>query len=168
MKCHRYLRIHSMLLCLQASLAGVLIASLPASAEINVQKTITPDEASQHLQETNTVCGVVASTKFLTSKSKLTLLNLGKAFPDHVFTAVIPESARAKFKEPPEVFYKGKTICVTGPITAHNGKPQIMVDDPAQIEIRETPLPANGASAEKTNSPPAEKSSSPPTESPKK
>jgi hypothetical protein len=156
MKCLRYLQIHSKLLCLQASLAGVLIASLPASAEINVQKTITAEEASQHVQETNTVCGVVASTKYLSSKSKLTLLNLGKAFPDHVFTAVIPESARAKFKEPPEVFYKGKTICVTGPITTHNEKPQIMVDDPAQIEVRETAAPAATPPAEKPASPPAE------------
>jgi len=156
MNCHRHLRIHSVLLCLQASLAGVALAPLPASAETKVQSTITAEEAAQHVHETNTVCGVVASTKYLSSKSKMTFLNLGRPFPDHVFTAVIPESARAKFQAPPDEFYKGKTICVTGVITTHNDKLQIMVDDPSQIEVREAAAPAtNAPAAPVTSAPPA-------------
>jgi len=147
MKCHRYIRVRSVLLCLQASLAGALIAPRPAFAEVKIQKTITAEEAKQHVQETNTVCGVVASTRYLT-RSKLTFLNLGRAYPDQPFTAVIPDAVRAKFKNPPEDLFKGKTICVTGLITTHNDKPQIVIDDPAQIEERET--------AASTNSPPAE------------
>ena len=96
MKCHRYIRVRSVLLCLQASLAGALIAPRPAFAEVKIQKTITAEEAKQHIQETNTVCGVVASTKYLASRSKMTFLNLGRAYPDHLFTAVIPESVRPK------------------------------------------------------------------------
>ncbi|HUI08122.1 MAG TPA: hypothetical protein VL486_14070 [Verrucomicrobiae bacterium] len=146
MKCHRYIQVRSVLFCLQASLAGVLIAPLPAFAEIKVQKSIAAEEAKQHVQETNTVCGVVASTKYL-ARSKLTFLNLGRPYPDQPFTVVIGDAARPKFKDPPEDFFKGKTICVTGLITTHNDKPQITIDDPAQIEIREAAASTNGPPA---------------------
>jgi DNA/RNA endonuclease YhcR with UshA esterase domain len=103
-----------------------------------VKKPLATAEALQHAQETNTVCGVVASTKYLdSSKTKLTFLNLDKPYPDQTFTAVIPEAIRAKFKEPPEEFFKGKTICVTGLITINREKPQITIDDPSQIRIQQ-------------------------------
>lgn len=162
---HRYLPLNLAVLGLQASLVVFLAApqsSLAAvktkeiapeeaqppaeetntvspQAEVKVKKALTPEEAKQHAGETSTVCGVVASTKYLdSSKSKLTFLNLGRPFPDQPFTAVIPEAARLKFKEHPEEFFKGKTICVTGLITINREKPQIAISDPSQIQIEAT------------------------------
>ena len=142
---HRCLQFSLALLCLAAFLA----VSRPALAAARIRTTLTTEEAQQHAQESNTVCGVVVSAKYLdSSKTKLTFLNLDKPYPDQPFTAVIPEAIRAKFKgPPPEQFLKGKKICVTGLITISRGKPQITIDDPSQIKIE-------GAANSSTNQPP--------------
>jgi hypothetical protein len=47
---------------------------------------------------------------------------------------VIWGSNRSKFKIPEED-YKDRKICVTGKITAYDGLPEIIVDDPKEIRI---------------------------------
>ena len=134
-----------------AGVAAVAVVSRPVRAAVKVNTSLTADEARDHAQETNTVCGVVTTTKFLTTKSKLTFIDLGRPYPNQPFAAVIPEAARVKFKRPPEEFFKGKTICVTGLIIISRDKPQIVVNDPSQIQIQEAPAantdqtPANPA-----------------------
>ena len=146
MKCLRSLRFHTALICLHASLAGFLIAARPAAAGVKVQQTITAEEAKQHVQETNTVCGLVAGAKYAdTSQAKLTYLNIGRPYPDQAFTAVVPPTVRSKFKVPPEEVFKGKTICVTGLITLFRDKPQIVIADPSQIVISEPGTSTNTA-----------------------
>jgi hypothetical protein len=131
-------KFHLVVFC-AASVAAVAVISRPARAAVKVNTSLTPDEAREHAQETNTVCGVVTTTKFLTTKSKLTFIDLGRPYPNQPFAAVIPAAARGKFKRPPEEFYRGKTICVTGLIVIIRDKPQIVVDDPSQIQIQEAP-----------------------------
>lgn len=141
-------KFHLMVFC-AASVAAVAVISRPARAAVKVKTSITADEARDHAQETNTVCDVVASTKYSEkSKAKLTFLDLSRPYPNQPFAAVIPNAARSKFKRPPEELFKGKTICVTGLIIINREKPQIVVDDPSQIEIEDTP-------SSSTNQPPA-------------
>ena len=121
-----------------AGVAAAAVFSRPAWAAVKVNTSITAEEAKDHVQETNTVCGVVASTKYLATKSKLTFLDLGLPYPNQPFAAVIPNAARSKFRGPPEEVFKGKTICVTGLIIISRDKPQIVVEDPSQIQIQET------------------------------
>jgi len=65
----------------------VLAASFVIAAHA---ANLTPEEASGHVGENATVCGVVASGKFADrSKGQPTFLNLDKAHPNQVFTAVI-------------------------------------------------------------------------------
>ena len=98
---------------------------------------ITPEDAYKYIGETKTVCGTVASATYaVRSRGKPTFLNLNKPYPNHVFTIVIWGSNRGKFKNPPEVFFKGKEVCVTGLITTYRGKPQIEVSEPSQIKIK--------------------------------
>jgi hypothetical protein len=47
---------------------------------------------------------------------------------------VIWGNNRSKFKTP-EADYKDKKICVTGKITAYDGLPEIIADDPKQIHV---------------------------------
>jgi DNA/RNA endonuclease YhcR with UshA esterase domain len=92
-----------------------------------------PEDAVQHIGETATVCGVVASAKFeANARSKPTLLDLGKANPHAIFTAVIYGDNRSKFGAP-ETSLRGKRICVTGQISDYRGKPEIVLTDPSQL-----------------------------------
>ena len=102
--------------------------ALPISAA-----PITPEDAADHLGEMATVCGVVASGKFLAnSHSQPTVLELDRAYPNAVFTAVIFGEDRAKFGTP-EKSLRGKRICVTGSIRLYRGKPEIVLGDPSQL-----------------------------------
>ncbi len=152
MNCRRCLRIHTVLACLQAGLATALVVSRPAVAAVRVREFVPAEDAQQHLQETNMVCGVVAGTRYAdSSQPRLTYLNLGRPYPNQVFTVVIPEPVRPKFGVRPEDFYKGKAVCVTGLITAGRGKPQIVIDNPSQIEVEEMPASTNSLPADSSS-----------------
>ena len=90
---------------------------------------IAPEDAMAYLDQTGTVCGEVASSKYaVQSKGRPTYLNIGKPYPNHIFTAVIWDEYRTQFGIP-EQRYKGKWICMTGKITAYQGVPQIEVKE---------------------------------------
>jgi len=75
----------------------------------------------------------VASAKYETNaKSQPTLLDLGKAYQNAVFTAVVYGENRAKFGIP-ETSLRGERICVTGKISDYRGKPEIVLTDPSQL-----------------------------------
>jgi DNA/RNA endonuclease YhcR with UshA esterase domain len=99
------------------------------------------DDAVQHLNETNTVCGTVASARFLEEATgSPTYLNLDHPYPNQSCAAVIAGAARAKFKVAPEKAFMGKWVCVTGLITTnYRGKVEIAVTDPAQIVAQDAP-----------------------------
>jgi DNA/RNA endonuclease YhcR with UshA esterase domain len=109
-----------------AFFAGATLAQAP--------KTIPSAEAAQHVREMGTVCGYVASSRYLsTSHSKPTFLNFGKPYPNEDFTVVIWPEDRAKFGEP-ETKYFHRNICVTGEITLYRGSPEIIARNSAQIK----------------------------------
>jgi DNA/RNA endonuclease YhcR with UshA esterase domain len=69
---------------------------------------------------------------------------MGGAHPNEAFTAFIPANLGDKFSDFKK--YEGATVTVTGKIIMHNGKPQITLNSPDQIVIKE-------ATPEKTESP---------------
>ena len=106
---------------------GLLLASSANAA------SLTAAEASGHVGENATVCGVVASSKYAaTSRSQPTFLNIDKPYPDEPFTVVIFGSDRPKFGQP-DVALQGKRVCATGKIQLYRGKPEVVVHDPGQI-----------------------------------
>ena len=94
------------------------------------------DEAKNHIGERTTVCGPVVSATWASgSKGKPTFLNIGKPYPDpQRFTVLIWVQNRGNFPQPPEDYYLGKNICVTGLIIEYKGVPEIEVKDPSQIQ----------------------------------
>ena len=101
-----------------------------------ITSRISAEQAQQHIGQPSTVCGLVAGGRYLEASSrKPTLLNFSRPYPDHTFSVMIPDSDRPKFKQPPEVLFNGKTVCVTGVIIEFRGKPQIVVENPSQIVI---------------------------------
>lgn len=108
----------------------VLLVAAAASAD---NTTVRPAEAGKFVGQQAQVCGIVASATFASgSRNQPTFLNLDKAYPNHVFTAVIWGNNRSKFEEPPEEL-EGQRICVLGRIELYRGRPQIIVSSPAQI-----------------------------------
>ena len=108
----------------------LLLVAFSTSAQTN---KITAAEAKDHVGETRTVCGKVASTHFASkSKGEPTFLNLDEPYPKELFTILIWGSDRAKFGTP-ETKYKDARVCVTGKITGYRGKPEIIATEPRQI-----------------------------------
>jgi cardiolipin synthase A/B len=60
---------------------------------------------------------------------------MGSADQDTNFKVVIFPSVYSKWPEIPDVYYQGKTIRATGLIELYSGWPEIIVNDPEQIEI---------------------------------
>ncbi|MCY3683265.1 MAG: hypothetical protein OXH16_17855 [Gemmatimonadetes bacterium] len=99
-------------------------------SELNL---IAPEDAMAHLGQIGIVCGEVASSRYATSsKGRPTYLNISKSYPNHIFTAVIWDTHRAKFGALEQI-YKEKWICVTGRIADYRGAAQIEVQDREQL-----------------------------------
>jgi DNA/RNA endonuclease YhcR with UshA esterase domain len=112
--------------CLLAPVALVVWAGAAYAA------SLAPDEAARHVGENATVCGVVASATYASRlNAQPTFLNLGKPYPDQVFTAVIFGKDRSKFGTPETL--RGKQVCVMGEIRLYHGKPEIILTDPKQL-----------------------------------
>jgi len=114
----------------------ILCVLILTSISISQEQSIRPNDAQKYIGEEKTVCGVVASTAYaIRTKGQPTFLNLDQPYPNQVFTVVIWGSDRTKFNNNPEIFYKEKTVCVTGKIKSYKGRPEIIVNDPSQINI---------------------------------
>jgi protein TonB len=115
-------------------LLSLLICSLAAVAQAKVPLA----DVGKHVGETVTVTGTIVNGRYLdNSKSKLTLLHMGAAFPNQLLTVVIQDENRSKFSYKPEEELKHKTVAVTGEVTDLNGKPQITISAPSEIQIVE-------------------------------
>src|SRR5580704_17347381 len=91
-----------------------------------------PDAAASHVGESATVCGLVASATYAArSNAQPTFLNIGKPYPDQIFTVVIFGRDRSEFGTPETL--RGKQVCVTGEIRLYRGKPEITLTDPKQL-----------------------------------
>jgi DNA/RNA endonuclease YhcR with UshA esterase domain len=115
------------LVALSAFVAGVVVAHAAP---------LSPEEAPKLVGEQATVCGLVASAAY--TRSQTTFLNFDKPYPNHPFFAVIFKNDREKFVEkfgPPEKL-QGRDVCVTGKIQPYQGKPEIILNDPKQLDTR--------------------------------
>lgn len=113
---------------------ALLFASLLSIAVFGTAAaTLSPQEASQHVGQTATVCGSVTTASYRSNLPfQPTFLNFGEPYPHQLATIVILGNDRAKFGAP-EADFNGKRICVTGFIRLFGGKPQIVVTEPNQI-----------------------------------
>lgn len=110
-----------------------LVASSFAKPQIG---RITAVEAKNHIGERATVCGNVVSTHYASrSKGSPTFLNLDEPYPRQIFTILIWGSDRPKFGDP-EAKYGNRKVCVTGLIKDYKGAPEVVAEQPSQVEIQ--------------------------------
>ncbi len=86
-------------------------------------------EAPEHIGETARVHGTVL--KAFTSKSGVTFLDFCTGFQACPFSAVIFAGDKDKFKD--MASYE-RAVTITGLIKSYQGKAEIVVNDPSQIE----------------------------------
>lgn len=103
-------------------------------------KTVPSNEVLKHIGEYVTVCDKVYSTRLMEG-SNMTLLNLGGNYPNQTLTVMISGADRSKFKEQPDIYYKGRSVCVAGKVIDFKGKPEIVVSDPAMLKLEVTDSP---------------------------
>lgn len=97
---------------------------------------LTAADAKNHIGERATVCGNVVSTHYAArSKGSPTFMNLDEPFPKEIFTILIWGSDRAKFGDP-EAKYANRKVCVTGLIKDYKGTPEVVIEQPSQIETQ--------------------------------
>ncbi|NII82409.1 hypothetical protein H9N25_07140 [Pedobacter riviphilus] len=97
------------------------------------QTLVLAKDAAQYIGKNVTICDSVYSAKAL---DKLTLINLGGAYPKELLTVVINKEDEHKFPSEPSSMFMGNKICVTGIVSDFKGKKQILVTDPKQIIVK--------------------------------
>ncbi|MCZ4243556.1 hypothetical protein [Pedobacter punctiformis] len=112
---------------------SLLLFVISASYFAKGQTLILSKDAGQYIGKTVTICDSVYSTKAL---DKVSLINLGGAFPKELLTIVINKEDKNKFPSEPASMFLGNNLCVSGIITEFKGKTQIVVTDPKQITVK--------------------------------
>lgn len=69
------------------------------------------------------------------SKTNTIFLNFEKPYPNHCFVSVLFSSDQYKFVQNPEDYYLNQVVRIKGEIKEYQGKPEIILKDPSQIEI---------------------------------
>jgi len=96
-------------------------------------KEIRWEDADKHYGEYCYVRGKIVATF---NSGKACFLNFHKNWKNY-FTAVIFASDFNKFPFKPEEYYLNKEVKVLGVIKEYQGKPEIIVENPSQIEVIE-------------------------------
>jgi DNA/RNA endonuclease YhcR with UshA esterase domain len=114
---------------MRALVFAVGLAAVSAHAET----IIAAADAPKHVGETVTVEGTVSAVH-TDSRSGVTFIDMGGRFPDQTFTGVIFKGDASKF--PNLESLTGKVVDMTGPVHAFKGKPETILNDPAQIKTK--------------------------------
>lgn len=121
-------------------IAGLILSRVhrPDQRPPEPEVQINASEASDYIGTAAEVCGEVVATSYLPQiGGKPTFLNFGRPDPNQLFTVVIWGENRNKWEQPPEQIYLNRNICSSGVIEEHKGIPQIIVEQPGQIELQE-------------------------------
>jgi micrococcal nuclease len=124
---------------LSALLVALVIVAPAAAADDKEVKPVTPADAAKMVDKKATV---EMEVKSVGKGNGVFFLNSEEDYKsDKNFTIFISRDGAKKFKEAkvddPTAQYKGKTVRVSGTVVLYKEKPEIVVDDPKQIEAVE-------------------------------
>jgi DNA/RNA endonuclease YhcR with UshA esterase domain len=122
-----------------------MFAAFVAVAHAESVPDYTAAEAGKHVGETATVTDIV--TRVNKAAGGNTFMSLGSGGRDSQFTIFIATSDAATVGDVEQ--YQGKTVTVSGTITAFREKPQIQVKSADQIKVKEDKSSDDAGSAKK-------------------
>jgi DNA/RNA endonuclease YhcR with UshA esterase domain len=110
---------------------------LACSLGLNAQTTIELKDIANHIGDSVKVKGKIFGVRYLESaKNTPTFINVGGAYPNQLLTVVIWGEVRNKLGYTPEdKKYSGGMTVVTGKVELYKDKPQIVINDPQQLQI---------------------------------
>lgn len=117
--------------------ASYLLLIIALGSFINAQEKVSKTNLNQYLNKKIEYCNKVYGSYVTKGNKKVALLNLGADYPNHELTVAIFESDWKNFDYEPSEFLKGKEICVTGKLILYNDKPEIIVNSPKQIKLKD-------------------------------
>jgi micrococcal nuclease len=103
------------------------------TAEKTGLKIIGACQAGNYYGKEMIVEGKIVDTN--RSKTNTVFLNFEKPYPNQCFNSVIFSSDQYRFVQNPENYYLNKTVRIRGEIKEYQGKPEIILEDPSQIEV---------------------------------
>jgi DNA/RNA endonuclease YhcR with UshA esterase domain len=107
---------------------GLGLTVTPAAAQV-----ISCSDAQSHVGQHVTVECAVSEVHHAASGSA-TFIDMGGRYPSNIFTAVIFKDDASKFSNVDSL--DGKTVDVTGVIGLYKDRPEIILNDPAQIKVK--------------------------------
>ena len=124
---------------LSASLGLLLaIATSPAFAATPAPaaqiQTVPANSLKSHVGETVAVEAAVSDVH-RSGSGRVVFLDMGGAYPNNVFAAVIFKDDLAKFSGLDAL--SGKTVRITGAVKLYRNKTEIVLSDPAQIKVKD-------------------------------
>ncbi len=102
--------------------------------ELTDLKIVNACQAEAYLNREIIIEGKIVDT-YRHLRSNTVFLNFEKPFPKQCFTGVIFDSNLYKFVQNPEDYYLNKIVRIKGIIKEHKNRPQIILENPFQIEI---------------------------------
>lgn len=102
-----------------------------ASRQKKHLEVIPWQDVDKHYGEYATVEGTIVATH---NSGKVCFLNFHRDYR-RSFTAVIFASTFPLFPANPEKYYYDKKVRISGQIKEYNGRPEIILDNPSQIEV---------------------------------
>lgn len=100
------------------------------------QKQISIEEIPNHIGKKIKICDKIYGS-YIVKSNGMTLLNVGKPYPDNTLTLVIYEKDLKNFSYLPSEFLPDKTFCATGKLILYKGKPEIVLKSEKDIELTE-------------------------------
>ncbi len=110
---------------------ALVLTTLVLAAPAQDPPVITPAEAAKHVGKVVIVQGTVS--QIVLSVNLTTHINFGGLYPNHEFTATVFKANQTKF--PGVKDYEGKVVEVQGLIRLYKNKPEIVLEDRAQIRL---------------------------------
>ncbi len=111
--------------------AQIEVTGQPAAVGTPAPPPVIPwQQAGAYEGRRVTVEGTVVDTY---KSDKVIFLNFSRNRND--FKAVIFASAWNRWQQSPDELYFGQTLRITGQVKLYNGAPEIIVDEPAQVEV---------------------------------
>ncbi len=105
-------------------------SSSPSSPPPPPGSVVPWQDAGSHAGQTITVEGEIVDSY---NSGKVAFLNFSRNRDD--FKLVVFAEAFGRFPQPPEQLYLGKQVRATGEVKLYQGKPEMDIGDPSQIEI---------------------------------